>query len=152
LPPATTTTTIPSEVIEAAPQQEYVIQSGDIGITIAEKFDITLEELENANGWSSASVELPFPGESIVIPAGASDGTSTGSSSSGSSDGGQTGEAIDDPGDNCGAGSYVLENGDNPSSVANKFNVSLDELNAANADNSAYTAFIVGETVVIPEC
>ena len=53
--------------------------------------------------------------------------------------------------DNCKAGDYTIEAGDTPIGVANKFDVTVDQLNAANASTSGYGAFYVGLVIVIPE-
>jgi LysM repeat protein len=53
-------------------------------------------------------------------------------------------------GDNCVAGSYTLEAGDYPNKVAQKFDVTVDQLNAANANTPGYSSFYVGLEIVIP--
>jgi LysM repeat protein len=53
--------------------------------------------------------------------------------------------------DNCKAGDYTIEAGDTPIGVAGKFDVTVDQLNAANASTNGYGAFYVGLVIVIPE-
>ncbi len=64
---------------------------------------------------------------------------------------GETGEAIPEVGDNCEAGSYVIEAGDTTRfAVANKFDVTVDAMDAANASTNGYDAFYPGLSIVIP--
>ncbi len=49
-----------------------------------------------------------------------------------------------------GPGTYRLQEGDIPATVAQKFDLTVDELNAANADLPGYAAFYVGLAIVIP--
>jgi LysM repeat protein len=50
----------------------------------------------------------------------------------------------------CSFGTYVVMKGDTPEIVARKFNMTFEELKAANVTNPSFTAFAVGSTVVIP--
>lgn len=47
--------------------QSYVVQPGDYGILVADRFGVALDDLIAFNGWSSDS-DFPFPGEEILIP------------------------------------------------------------------------------------
>ena len=49
-----------------------------------------------------------------------------------------------------GPGVYEVKEGDTPMLVAQKFAVTVDELNAANADLVGYDAFTVGLAITIP--
>jgi len=57
---------------------------------------------------------------------------------------------IPDAGDNCDQGTYTIVAGDVPSKVANKFDVTVEALNAANSGTSGYSSFYVGLEIVIP--
>ena len=57
---------------------------------------------------------------------------------------------IPDAGDNCGAGEHTVEAGDIRSRVAEKYDVTVEALNAANANNPAYSQFIPGPDIIIP--
>ena len=50
----------------------------------------------------------------------------------------------------CDPGTYTLEEGDYPGGVAEKFDVSVEALNEANAATEGYSAFYVGLDIVIP--
>ncbi len=165
LPPATTTT-LPEGEGFASPSQEYVVQPGDYPIKVANDFGVPLEDLVNFNGWASEA-EFPFPGETILIPpggktvggsaapaesaGGATDGSTdaTGDGTAGEDE--SAGEAIEPPsGDACQPGSYTIAEGDIPLRVAEKFDVTVEELNAANSATNGYSAFYVGLEIVIP--
>ena len=64
--------------------------------------------------------------------------------------GGDTGEAIPDPGSNCEAGSHTVVSGDIPLKLVEQYDVTLEALEAANANNPAYSRFIPGEKIIIP--
>ncbi|MEM9748760.1 MAG: LysM peptidoglycan-binding domain-containing protein [Actinomycetota bacterium] len=169
IPPATTTTvpdTLPADGTSPV-AQEYEIQFGDFPLGIADRFGVSLEEIASYNeipDCSSTSCDtFPFPGTVILIPPGAdipeetgggvADGTITvtgGQDATDEDDDEPAGDTIPEAGDNCGPGSYTIESGDIPITVAEKFDVTLDALNAANAGNGAYTSFIAGTSIVIP--
>ena len=50
----------------------------------------------------------------------------------------------------CSAGTYTLEAGDYPIGVAEKFDITLDALNAANASTPGYSTFYPSLQIVIP--
>lgn len=149
--PATTSTTVPGEEAVGA-EQEYTVQAGDYGIKVANQFGVSLEDLENVNGWSDASREFPAPGTVIRIPAGGTT-ASTEADTAGAGDEvaeGDAGEAIPDPGSNCEAGSHTVVSGDIPLKLVEQYDVTLEALNEANANNPAYQRFIPGEKIIIP--
>ncbi len=129
-------------------EQRYTIASGDVPFSVARKFGITLEALTLANeatpGYGAFFVGLeiiipaggiiPDPSAVTTLPAAPVNVTTTIA-------GGQS---------NCGAGSYVIVEGDLPGTVAKKFDVTLEQLNGANANTRGYTNFVVGVTIVIP--
>ncbi len=129
--------------------QTYVVQSGDYAIKVADQFGVPLEDLLNFNGWATGN-EFPFPGEEIKIPPG---GTTQAVAVvvAGDEVVVVAGETIPDTGSNCEPGSYTIEDGDNArSKVANKFDVTVDALDAANAGTNGYSAFYPGLKIVIP--
>ena len=154
-------TTLPTEGVAedgtTTTSQEYTVQSGDYPLGVAEMFGITLEELVNFNEWSSAD-EFPFPGETIKIPPGASAPTTTTKKKNNNADSAETadteaeetGDTIPEAGDNCDEGTYTVEEGDYPLDVADKFDVTVEALNAANSDLPGYSAFYTGLEIVIP--
>lgn len=160
LPPATTTAVVEETAEEAVASgaQEYTVQAGDYGIKVAEQFGVSLQDLENANGWSNASIEFPGIGTVIKIPAGGTPPAATPSApvegdtaTPAPSESDETGQAIPEVGGNCEAGSYTIEEGDTSRfKVANKFDVTVEAMDAANASTNGYSAFYPGLEIVIP--
>ena len=163
--PATTTTTIAGEE-QAGAEQKYTVQAGDYGIKVANQFGVSLEDLSNINGWSDPSREFPAPGTVIKIPAAGTgpateppdataDATGADTTADATGDGAtdtptDAGEAIPDPGSNCGAASHTVVAGDIPLKLVELYDVTLEALNEANADNPAYSRFIPGDKIIIP--
>ena len=152
--PATTTTLVDPVRCRLGAEQEYTVQAGDYGIKVANQFGVSLEDLQNVNGWSDASKEFPGPGTVIKIPAGGTIeavGTdATGGEEDATTSGGEAGEAIPDPGSNCEAGSHTVVAGDIPLKLVEQYDVTLEALQAANANNPAFGRFIPGEKIIIP--
>lgn len=160
-PPETTvapeTTVLAGGVSTAA--QDYTIQSGDYPLKVAQQFGVTVDELVAFNEWGSAN-EFPFPGTVIKIPPGATVAAATPETTVAADPAAQAAatttastapaSTIPDAGSNCGEGEHIVEAGDIPISVAKKYDVTLDALNAANADNPAYSQFIPGQKIIIP--
>jgi len=160
-PPETTvapeTTVVAGGVSTAA--QDYTVQSGDYPLKVAQQFGVTVDELVAFNEWGSVN-EFPFPGTVIKIPPGGTVPAATPETTAAAAPAteGETAAAetttpastIPDAGDNCAPGEHVVEAGDIPISVAKKYDVTLDALNAANANNPAYSQFIPGQKIIIP--
>ncbi|HUS43695.1 MAG TPA: LysM peptidoglycan-binding domain-containing protein [Ilumatobacteraceae bacterium] len=152
-PPADSLAGDPDGVIEGT--QEYTVQSGDAPYVLVTRFGVTLEDLLGVNEWTSPS-QFPFPGTVILIPPGgksvvaATTGTPSTDSATGTDTEATPTETIPDAGDNCSQGTYTLVDGDYPGKVASKFDVTVDALNAANANTSGYSAFYVGLEISIP--
>jgi LysM repeat protein len=151
-PPATTQPPVDTAVEEGVvtTEQEYVVQSGDTPIGVANAFGVSLDELVAYNEWSSAA--LPFPGETIKIPPG---GTAPGTQAAAESTSTETDEAapaetIPDAGDNCSPGEYTIVEGDYEGKVAANFDVTVEALRAANASTQNYSSFYPGLVIVIP--
>jgi LysM repeat protein len=161
--PATTTTTIAGEVAtdeagRSLTEQSYEIQSGDYPLGVATTFGISLDELINYNGWASAN-DFPFPGTIIKIPPNAlvagSSGTATDTATETETDTDSASTASGTtttlpPAGECTPGSHTIASGDIPITVAEQYDVTLAQLNAANATTPGYQAFIVGTVIVIP--
>ncbi len=140
--------------------QEYTVQPGDFPLRIANLYDISLEELANFNGWTPPNYsEFPNIGGTVNIPPGALvPGAAT------QPEAGDTGDTDDTPtepgavpattlpgGDGeCVPGDHVIVEGDFPVRVAEQYDITLEQLAAANQGNPAYQSFIVGQTIRIP--
>ncbi len=155
----TTTTTLPDAASEAgtrAPgEQTYTVRAGDSLARIAGLFDITLDQLVSYNEFPNGSAQFIFPGDLIKIPPGAlvpgtassGDGTGTGTDA-----GTETETEVDPvetettPGAGC---THTIAAGENPSRVANQYDITVDQLRAANPGGVMDT-FLIGATLQIP--
>jgi len=159
VPPATTTTTtlLPTDLeagTRSPVEQIYTVRAGDSISKIAELHDITMEQLVNYNSWSDGLNHFLRVGDQVKIPPGAlvpgSASTSTGDSGSGSdSDSGDSGDDDSEDtssGDGC---THTIVQGENPSRVANKYDITVDELRAANP-GGVMDSFLIGATLTIP--
>ena len=155
-PPATT----PDVQVDGASAtvegtQDYVVQAGDYPLLLVERFGITLDDLIAVNEWGSVN-EFPGPGTTILIPPGGTPVADAGAAEEAPppADDGAADEpaaTIPDAGDNCGEGSYTITEDDTTRiGVAEKFDVTVEELDAANADTPGYSAFFPGLEIVIP--
>lgn len=147
--PATTTTTLPvPTTIEAgtsAEAQTYTVARGDSVSKIASLFGIEAEVLANFNSWAEGIQHPIFPGDVISIPPGAA---IPGATPSGDVAGGDTGDGTDvATGEGC---LHVIVTDDNPTRVARKYNITVDELSNANLSNPVWNTFLIGSTLNIP--
>jgi LysM repeat protein len=162
-PPVTTTTTIAEadgpavdEDGRSAAPQEYTVQAGDAVSSIASRFGIPMQELANFNEWPNGINQAIFPGDVIGIPPGArvlggSPAADTGGDTATDATPG-TVETTPLPGSDgeCVEGTHTIVAGDIPFRVADQYDITLEELQAANAGNPAMTQFIVGQELRIP--
>lgn len=157
----TTTTTIVLDDLQAGDvspvEQVYTVASGDSLSRIAGLYDITIDTLVNYNGWSDGSSHLILPGDQVLIPPNTPVAGSTGgdtASGSGSTDAGgtDTGDTGDDTatGDDCPT-TYVIAAGDTTRiKVADRFGITYQQMDAANANTPGYANFVVGTPITIP--
>jgi LysM repeat protein len=138
VPPQDSVAPVAGAIVET--EQEYVIQAGDYPYKLVEQFGVSLEDLVAYNEWGSAN-EFPGPGTPIKIPPG---GKATAPADT------TPAATIPDAGDNCDQGKYTIVANDVPSKVANKFDVTVEALAAANSGTPGYGSFYVGLEIVIP--
>lgn len=157
LPPTPSTlppTTLPGGSVPAGQVTtditQYTVQSGDVPFTVANKFSVPLDALNLANA-DTAGYSSFYVGLKIVIPAGATipDPASSTTTTVPGSVTNTTAAQTTLPG-NCAQGSYTIVEGDLPGTVAKKFDVTLEQLNAANVNTDGYKNFIVGVKIIIP--
>lgn len=113
------------EVAVVSRTSQYVVRMGDNLINVAAKFGVSLDDLMTANGIVNA--DSIFSGQVLMIP-----------------------EASDQiTGENAAVDSYTVREGDTLQSIANKYAVSLDKLQAINKIANPDSIF-VGQVLSIP--
>lgn len=146
--------------------QNYTVGADEYPSTIADKFEISLDELLTFNDWTLANGQVPqFEGEGqeIRIPPGAilidpnapvtTDAPEPETESDGGTDTSAAGNADIPPtslGDSCTPGRYTVEEGDFPIGVADNFDVTPEALASANSATSGFSAFYPGLEIIIP--
>ena len=102
---------------------------------------MTVDEIISANNIQNADVISI--GQQFVIPTGSGGGTGTGTAA-GASTAGATGTTSAD------GSTYTVASGDSLASIANRFNVSLDDLLAANPAIENQDVISIGQVINIP--
>ena len=144
-PPAPTTAAPPPAPTTAAPASgglTYTVQSGDTLAAIADRFNVTVDEIISANNITNADVISI--GQQFIIPTGSGGGTGSGTAPSGTTASGATGTTSPD------GSTYTVASGDSLASIANRFNVSLDDLLEANPDIENQDVISIGQVINIP--
>ena len=143
-------------------EQMYTVVEDDFPIMIADLFDIEVEELREYNGWADDYSDFPDAGSTVRIPPGALyvDPNASTTTTSTTSDPESTDEPVTDDStettpegapEGCTPGSYVVKDGDNPTLIAQAFDITLEALTAANGWDATYSNFQgTGESVIIP--
>ena len=153
VPPTTNATQVEGE--KTTTVTEYTIAENDVPLKVAKLYGITVEALENAN-LDTAGYSAFYVGLVIKIPAGAtvpgtaSVPTTTVAGTTESSTAATTATTLAPTGD-CTIGSYVITEDDTSrTKVAEQFDITVAQLDAANANTSGYSAFYPGLKIIIP--
>ena len=153
-PPSTAAGEAASPNREATGEGEvYEVRRGDALPLIADRYDITVEELVEFNDWEDGAFDPIYPGDEVRIPSFADAPEAEAITDERPDDGLGTMPA---PGGGplCPDGSerdvYEIVSGDFISRVADKNDLSIEELEAANADNPAYQVFAPGQELWLP--
>jgi LysM repeat protein len=118
----------------------YTVQSGDTLYDIGLRFGVSLDDLMAANDITDpASLSV---GQRLVIPGQGQEGTPTPGTPAATA----TATATAAPG---GEGVYIVQEGDYPSSIAEQFGISAEELMEANGITDP-TSLMVGQELIIP--
>lgn len=153
----TSTTTLPTSVPEGQVnpnEQIHVVVAGDSVYKIASLYGITPDALVNYNDWPEGINHFLQVGDQVKIPPNSqvpsetpSSGSSSGSTGGGDTGGGGSTETSAPSGVGC---THTVVANDNPTRVAKQYNITVDELAAANAGNPAYQNFLIGSSLSIP--
>jgi len=158
---ATTTTlaVVPAADVDgrSAAEQSYVVQSDqDVPFNIARKFDISLDELRNYNGWDATYSGFPGKGGTVRIPPGAkyidpNATTTTAAGATGDTTASEGSTASDGSagGDRCNP-TYEVQSGDAPLVITRKFDITIEQLNAANVDTPNWPNLYTGRSIKLP--
>ena len=122
---------------------------------IAKLFDVALDELRNFNGWEADVLGLPGAGRHGAHPAGrqvhrpnATTTTAAGDRRPTTTTGGL--DADDRPAATAAPRRTRSRSGDAPLGVTRKFDITLEALNAANADTPDWPNFYTGREIKLP--
>jgi LysM repeat protein len=157
-----TTTTLPAVPTADAKgrspvEQTYVIASAnDVPFNIAKKYDITLDQLRNYNGWDKSYSQWPGKGGTVRIPPGAkfvdpnATTTTEAAAATPSTDAtGSTTPTSGTGGDRC-QPTYTVKSGDAPLVITRKFGITIEQLNAANTATPNWPNLYTGRTIKLP--
>lgn len=147
----------------SAGEQTYEIESGDNLSAIASDYGITIDAIANFNNWSDGSSHLLVPGETIRIPPGADvpsadeeepesteDDADAGSGDDEADTTEEDGDAELCP-DGSRQGTYTIKETDTSrTGVAERLDVTVDQLDDANSNTPGYRAFFAGLEIVVP--
>lgn len=149
----------------SAGEQTYEIESGDSLSAIASDYGITIDAIANFNNWSDGSGHLLVPGDTIRIPPGADvpsaedeepdtteedTGADSGDDESDAEEDSESADAELCP-DGSRQGSYTIKDTDTTrTGVAERLDVTVDQLDEANANTPGYGAFFAGLEIVVP--
>ncbi|MYE31850.1 MAG: LysM peptidoglycan-binding domain-containing protein [Chloroflexi bacterium] len=148
-PQATTDT---GQTTASGDEVEYEVEPGDTLSAIAAKFDTTIDAIMELNDIEDAA--LIFVGQVLTIrPGHVPEGSDTAGSGADATDDGD--DAGDSGGetttDESGAQIYVVQAGDTAYGIALQFEVTLEELAAANGTTvDGLSNLFVGEELIIP--
>jgi len=155
--PATTTTVaiVPAadEQGRSPAEQSYTVHKDEYPVEIAKLFDIPLDELRNYNGWDSTYSDYPAPGGTVRIPPGAKfvdpNATTTTAAGQTSETTDSSGSTPDSSGDRC-QPTYEVKAGDAPLVITRKFDITIEQLNAANVDTPNWPNLYTGRSIKLP--
>lgn len=139
----------------AQPGMVYEAQSGDYWNKIASMYQVSLDELTAYN--DKTPQDDLYPGDQIKIPP---NGIPPAAETESTDPNVITADGTTDPRDDavtartidtsCAQGTYTIKAGDYPGKVAGAFDLTVEQLNAANQSTTGYGAFYEGLKIVIP--
>ncbi len=136
--------------VNGGSEGSYTVEPGDTAFAIAQKFNITVEELASANNMTVEEIAALSVGQKLIIPQRAPEQqpVTTTTPATGGPAATTTPESTSTPvaGEE---GTYTVEEGDIPVTIAEKFGISVEALLEAN-DITDPTSLKIGQVLVIP--
>jgi LysM repeat protein len=129
--------------VTAGGEGSYTVQAGDVAYDIALKFGITVEELAAANNMSIEQIAELSVGQKLVIPRPPSQQQPVTTATR------EASEPTATRTPSAGGGTYIVEEGDYPSSIAEKLGISAEALMKANGITDP-TSLKIGQELIIP--
>ena len=122
----------------------YTVQAGDVAYDIALKFGITVEELASANNMTVEQIADLSVGQKLIIPQRPPEQqpVTTATPETGEPAATSTPAASEE-------GTYTVQEGDIPVTIAEKFGISVEALMEANGITDP-TSLKIGQVLVIP--
>lgn len=144
----TTSTTVPSSIAGGVNpnEQSYTVQGGDSVYRIAELHGIAPDVLAAYNVWPEGIQHPLKVGDLVKIPPGSKIPGVTSGDSGTTASGTTPATGTEAAGAGC---QHTIVAGENPSKVAKKYGITVDELFAANAGGVMDT-FLIGAVLNIP--
>jgi LysM repeat protein len=121
----------------------YTVQDGDVAYDIALKFGITVEELAAANNMSMDQIAQLSVGQKLIIPRPPSQQQPVATATP------QTNGPTPTHTPSASGGTYTIQEGDYPSSIAEKLGISAEALMKANGITDP-TSLKIGQELVSP--
>lgn len=157
IPTATPYARVPEPIIvsgsaagaPSSSQVTYVVEAGDTLSGIAERFDSSVEDIMADNAITDAT--LIFVGQALLIPSGSALVANTPEPPVPAADDADAPPAEDGAAGSNGGSEYEVQPGDTALAVAFRFDVTIDELAAANGTTpDGLNNLQVGDILVIP--
>jgi LysM repeat protein len=124
----------------------YTVEPGDSAYAIALKFGITVEELAAANDMTVAEIADLSVGQKLIIPQRAQEQQPVTTTTPQTSEPAATSTPAPVAGEE---GTYTVQDGDIPVTIAEKFGITVEALLAANDDLDP-TNLRIGQVLIIP--
>ena len=151
-------------------EQVHVVQQGEFLSGIAADYEVDMEDIADYNSWAEGVDHALFPDDQVLIPPGAvipspeeedeqdaesDEETESTEEDSGDEDGDETETTDEDEPELCPNGErqghYTIQASDTTRvGVAERLNVTVEQLDDANANTPGYSGFFPGLEILVP--